>query len=380
MGLMFISPNMFSQTSYKPGADDVPFRIDIKRNFGNIKTVNLSSMGQELQYIFLETSPAIMLERIRDLAFSDKYIFVSDINKLLQFDKNGKFIRQIGSQGRGPGEYRTVSSFCIDDKRDEIYIISGRDIVVFDFNGKSTRSFKISHSSPQIILKDQDKIMYHLFNLSGPDLGTTFSWIITDRQGTTYEYMRNNLKRLSQPGLNLPRSPLYQYNSTAHFMEFGIDTLYYFQGAQKKPYAIFSLGDLKMDTDPLTDSREALNKIAGKLYIDTMNENDTYLFIKIHRWNMDDINATFNKKTKEFTILSDNGFKNDIDGGMTFYPKYIYNDNILVDYIDGFKLWGIINKTLSDKTKNIDKNKVTQLENLKNKLAETSNPVLMLVK
>lgn len=377
---MFISPNMFSQTSYKPGADDVPFRIDIKRNFGNIKTVNLSSMGQELQYIFLETSPAIMLERIRDLAFSDKYIFVSDINKLLQFDKNGKFIRQIGSQGRGPGEYRTVSSFCIDDKRDEIYIISGRDIVVFDFNGKSTRSFKISHSSPQIILKDQDKIMYHLFNLSGPDLGTTFSWIITDRQGTTYEYMRNNLKRLSQPGLNLPRSPLYQYNSTAHFMEFGIDTLYYFQGAQKKPYAIFSLGDLKMDTDPLTDSREALNKIAGKLYIDTMNENDTYLFIKIHRWNMDDINATFNKKTKEFTILSDNGFKNDIDGGMTFYPKYIYNDNILVDYIDGFKLWGIINKTLSDKTKNIDKNKVTQLENLKNKLAETSNPVLMLVK
>lgn len=343
---------------------DLPYNIDIKKNIKNIETINLSSIGKELSYIPLETTPECLIQEIKKILFSDSFIFVSDFKRLLQFDRNGKFIRQIGSAGMGPGEYISVGDFCIDEQKKEIYIIfsSAPKLLIFGFDGVFKNSINLSFRPAQIIPKDQNSLMYHLWNAPGKN---DPSWIITNRQGIILTSIKNNLKRISQPGFIVNHTPLYSFDNTIHFMEFGIDTLYYFKDTQKKPYAVFFLDDLKMDPDPLTaPSMGKDEKLFNKFWIGSIIENNDFLFIKFFRGIT---NATmcviYNKKTDAVTILKDNVFKNDLGGGIGFWPKQIINDNILVNYIDAFDLLKSIIPT-----------------NLRGNLTVSSNPVLIIHK
>jgi len=362
---------------------NVPYNIDIKKNIRNIKTVNLSSIGKDLLYIPLETTPECLINEIDDIEFSDSYIFVNERKRLLQFAKNGKFIRQIGSQGRGPEEYLDVMDFCINNQTQEIYILSFYQNLVFGFDGRFKSSFKLSIRPSQIIIKDQNSLMFHSPNVPGPKIANPYSWIITDKQGNTKQTFKNHLMRVSQPGIIIMESPLYMFNNIAHFLEFGIDTLYYFYDTQKKPYAIFNLDNLKMDPDPhitAATKEKVGEKLFDKLWINSIYENNDFLFIKFFRGITDSaMCALYNKKTADIAILKDNAFKNDLDGGRMFWPKQIINDNILLDYVDGFDLLKSIKKMQSEGSKEKDRGLSTQLSKLGKQLTETSNPVLIIV-
>jgi len=45
----------------------------------------------------------------------DGSIFIQDIDQLLHFDQNGKFVRNFFKKGRGPGEMGYVINYCFHD-------------------------------------------------------------------------------------------------------------------------------------------------------------------------------------------------------------------------------------------------------------------------
>jgi hypothetical protein len=302
---------------------------------------------------------------------------VSDGNRLLLFAKNGKFIRQIGSAGRGPGEYSRIGDFIVDEKSHEIYVLSGRIVLTYDINGKFKRDFTIEYPCRQFLLKDRNSFIFHPFNLSQPTTGPVYSWYITDKSGVVQAKLINTLKRVNR-GISVPTSPLYMYNGTAHIMEFGIDTLYDLNNLVKKPYAIFKPGKMKMDPDP---TMEEVPGLKGKIIVMDIKEIEKSFFVKIW-WNMSDstTNCVFNKTSMEFTALKENGFINDIDGGMVFWPKQILNDNLLIDFADAFELIKCMNNNQSANAKVKDKMKADQLKAMVKQLTETSNPVLILLR
>lgn len=362
----------------------IPFQIEIKKSINNVKSVPLSSIGKELYYIPLETNPECLIRNINGIAISDSLIFVNDGNKLLQFYRNGRFVRQIGTIGRGPGEYVYIKDFCIDNKKRNIYInnLGGQNVLVFDYNGQFKKSFKSPHPlSNQIILNDTNNLMFHI--IDSPKNDTAYSWYITDTKGITIAKIKNYIKRLNFD-LYVTVSPLYLFNKTVHFMDYGIDTLYFFNNSKKEPYAIFNLGNLKMDPDPLITrdiSKKAFERLKQKILIyPKIIENTKYLFFRLNWGFTSSINyCIYDKQTSEVTILKDNGFKNDLDRGIPFYPEYIFNDSILIDYIDANKLLEFIDKTVSGKSEVRGKTKLNNFEVLK-QLTDTSNPILIVLK
>lgn len=352
----------------------LPYQIDLEKSINNVKFIPLSTIGKELQYIPLETNHDCLIKRIDQIAFSDSFIFISDARKLLQFKRNGRFVRQIGSVGRGPGEYEVIWDICIDISKEFIYIIAGKgNVVAFDFKGHHIRSFMQPERSEQFIMKDPESLMFYSINISMPSNDTAYSWYITDTNGIILSRIRNCLKRNSKFMVRV--SPLYLFNETAHFMEFGIDTLYYFNNSIKEPYAIFNVGDLKMDLDP--DPKDKLNQ---KFYIYKIIEDGKNIYLNLQSSFGPIVPSLFNKQTSEITIPENEGFLNDIDGGPTFWPNGIHNDSILIDFIDAFKLLDFINKKLASESGKTDRNNLDKFEALKKQLTETSNPVLMLVK
>lgn len=360
------------------------FQIDLEKSIDNIINVPLSSIGKEIKYIPLESNPACLIQRINQISLSDSFIFVSDGTKLIQFTNKGNFIREIGSRGRGPGEFTYIWDFCIDNKEHLIYTLNGgsKGVLVFDFRGEYIESLTLPTQQTQVIMKDTNSLMFHVPNMIIRSDDTVYSWFLTDKEGTVLSRHINHLKRINFPGFTVPLAPaLYMFNNNAHFMEFGIDTLYYFNKNKKEPYAIFNLGNLKMDPDPLLTSELAEELFSQKFWIYSVIEDTRNLYININ-WGIpiSPVSCIFNKQTAEVTFPKNGQFVNDLDYGIDFWPKKIFNDSILIDYIDAFQLLSKINNKRSIDFSSEGKKLNIQLVNLSKTLSETSNPILMIIK
>lgn len=320
--------------------DFTPYKVDIISSIDNIKAVPLSSITKRIEYIPLQTIPESLLGEVNKIAISDSFIFVSDFEKLMQFDRQGKFIRKVGSNGRGPGEYVHIFDITVDNKQTVVYILSTRtkDLLSFDFRGNFIKSFKLQESSLEFIADTSNHLLFQMSNLGKPEGTKSYSWFLTDTEGNVLLRISNSLYKTNRLGrFFIVKKPLYLYNGSLHFMEFGIDTLYFFNNDIKTPYAIFKFGDLKIDSDPEVQSQKDLDKYKEKLYISTILEAEKYLYLNISRgFLLDLVPWIFNKQTKELTVLENKGFIDDIKGLATFWPKLIFNDSILIDYIDAY--------------------------------------------
>ena len=75
----------------------------ISVNPGQSDSVSLSRIASGVEKILLETKESSIITRIQEIERTKQFIFVNDAGRrILQFDASGKFLRQIGSAGRGP--------------------------------------------------------------------------------------------------------------------------------------------------------------------------------------------------------------------------------------------------------------------------------------
>jgi hypothetical protein len=87
-------------------------------------TLKVSYFADSVIYVPLETNDKSFLKRISQVWLDNSKFLVSDVNRLLMFDRDGKFIRQIGKKGNGPGEHQLIFNF--DVYQDTIYMSSSR--------------------------------------------------------------------------------------------------------------------------------------------------------------------------------------------------------------------------------------------------------------
>lgn len=99
-------------------------------------TLKVSYFADSVIYIPLETKKESFIQHIKQLWMNDSVMLLNDFGGgLLMFSQNGKFIMQIGQNGRGPGEYLSILHFDVID--DTIYISSTgrRSLLRYTFEG-----------------------------------------------------------------------------------------------------------------------------------------------------------------------------------------------------------------------------------------------------
>lgn len=97
-----------------------------------------NNLPDSCHFIPLETNDECLIESIRKVVIADSLIFVQDANsRILLFDLNGKFKRQIGSQGRGVGEYFLISTFYVDTPNRRVVTVDnpGNSFLFYDYGG-----------------------------------------------------------------------------------------------------------------------------------------------------------------------------------------------------------------------------------------------------
>lgn len=94
---------------------------------GYDENINLSSFFEEVSFIPLETNDHSLLGRINQFLMKGDTIFILDATltkRVLVFDKQGRFLGQVGDVGEGPAEYREASDLGLS--KDQLYVFDNR--------------------------------------------------------------------------------------------------------------------------------------------------------------------------------------------------------------------------------------------------------------
>jgi hypothetical protein len=107
--------------------------LDLPKNSSG--ALNVSSFADTVIYLPLETSSRSYIENIEHIWFNDSIIIVNTRSKLLLFQRNGSFVKQIGKSGSGPGEYGMIFNFDVINDTIHFSSTGKRSLSKYTLNG-----------------------------------------------------------------------------------------------------------------------------------------------------------------------------------------------------------------------------------------------------
>jgi len=85
---------------------------------------------ESFTYIPLETSPECLIGGNPYVKLTNEFIIVTEQTRCFLFDKaTGKFVREIGRTGRGPGEYQSTRGFFRDSNSTFYFTGTGASLI-----------------------------------------------------------------------------------------------------------------------------------------------------------------------------------------------------------------------------------------------------------
>jgi len=369
-------------------------RIDITRGIQKDENIFLSSISDKISYIPLETTSESLISSIKEIVFSDNYILVLDnLDKMLLFNHEGRFMRQIGKKGHGPFEYIYTSNAVFSENGEEVYLFDGASLKMIKYKtstGEGVNEVRINRFIPRSFKLLNDTTLafycsaasflsfgsfYHIFLLN-----TNFN--IIDSLYYRYDLLSNNELGLRGWGI----TGIYKQNNKLYFWDSDTDTIYCLDKYRKVDASfVFSYDKFYMPLS-IRHTQDFFRNSENYFFYDNVIETDNYFFIdgvyqgrymkNILYDKIDNIscNVVFNYN------IYDKGFHNDLDGGIPFWPKGKISDNIVYDVISPYELKRIINNDYFKTIPIKDKKKHTELISLISQSSLTDNPIIIIVR
>jgi len=116
--------------------------IDLDRN----DSVSIFDLVDSISVVKLETNPDCLMNFItKIIPYKNRlYIFDRRLLSVYCFDNQGNFLFKINRLGRGPEEYVSCSSICIDKYNNQLMLLVPKGyIMYFDLNGKFISKIKL---------------------------------------------------------------------------------------------------------------------------------------------------------------------------------------------------------------------------------------------
>lgn len=374
----------------------IPFAGIVK----NKREVKLSEFATNVELIQFENIPDAMLGNIENIEFTKDYIFVKFwMHPVLQFSRKGKFIRDIGKKGKGPGEYNACMQMSIDEKNKRIFIQTIElNVMVFNFDGEYLKTIKFPalESMMNFWFWGRDSMLVSYIE---PFIGNEpFVFIEHNELGDTVQAIPNynlfNEDEKTKTPHFLPydeQNYSYRLENKLHMKGSYNDTVYSYNENNKiVPKFFVDLGKHKLPAD-LTYERKWNRPMPVGLCWTGVHESSDYIFLpygyhfdqnKPETEKEDRGCILYNKKTKEGVAINETklgGFMDDISGCPDFRPL-VTNENeaiMLVSALD-MKQYLDSEQFKNQEVKNPEKKE--KLNQLKKTLKEEDNHFLMVVK
>ena len=225
------------------------YTVDLNEGLKTEREFRLSEVVKDVEYIPLETTKESLFSSAGYI-LTDNHILVYQWRnpcRLLLFDRSGKFIRQIGHEGKGPGEYISMNHVYPDPSEEWmiIYDYQAKRVLKYGFDGTLLSEFdaseKISGSISSMVFIEGERIAVKRSRpTSHADhypLIQIFDYDFNLLQEKFFVYTED----LNASGWGSIGSTFYYQDKKLHIREFFYDTLFVETEEEFKPQFYFKI-------------------------------------------------------------------------------------------------------------------------------------------
>lgn len=344
----------------------------------------LKNITESIDYISLENKMPI--NKIISINSDDNLFILNCINGVFLYDINGKYIGEIGKQGKGPGEYLRHTDIAIDKEEKNIYILDSKKTHIYSYHGEFIRSIHNPETLrfDKLIVKNSKLYFFNGFGLGA----LKYEWIITDYYGKIIQ-IKENYINVPDITVSYKINLCFENNNSIIYWNQLNDTITQLVGIGYSPKYLFAKDKYRVRSDELLSIENFSKKESWQPT--NIVGSERYLFI----------NYRLQKEKKTILAFYD-GLKNEFyetyslvvtntdhvecnhwDNGIIIKPDakiIIDRTNIYVQWTDAYELKShVASKDFIVSTPKYSEKK-KELIKLASSLNENDNPVLMLVK
>ena len=320
--------------------------------------LKLSDFIDNCEIVRIETNENSLIGGVRYISISDNYLLIYSNNQPVKlFDRKGKFIRNIGSIGNGPGEYNSLYGIQLDEPSGRIYLtplVRSNLILAYNLDGSFIKDIPLVHP-----------ITKSITHIAG-DVVTVLSMSVTNKipvayQQTTEGKLIHQLPEIKHLIVSDYNGEISSSRNNGKYDYFNIggkdpDTLFRYENNKMIPEFVITAGGLT-----ISPWIRSLKNHYWAVFFDEYYRGKTLLV---------------NKKTLKAEFF--NGIKNDFLGNIPVSSFYLSNDGYFVSSTTAISLISDIDKALKENSLN-ESNK-TKLESLGKQINENDNNILFLGK
>lgn len=360
-------------------------------------TVNLSRYASSVKYIPLETTEESLLGEVSSFSTDGKNFYLASLNgnSALEFSSDGKFVKAIGTKGRGPGEHMGVGKIFLTTES-LLGIMTYNKSIIYNTEGKYVSELSgfgntgVSRAENLCNYGENEFILIHTYTDSTIMKRKEELCIIDQNGKILLNYLLGELH--SRPTeyqfygkISMPRpmiSKLYTYGSEYRLVNGRFDTIFtYIPDYGKKASYIMDYGKYHDSAIEASDFENRINP-ESNIIMETekfllfgmfLPAEEWPMFTKVETMGGSHVIFLYDKADGKISLLKPNSitklssFINDLDDGLPFSPQYLQN-GIMYQIIDAMTFIEAARESCSP-----------QMQSIAAQLTDESNPVIMAV-
>ncbi len=355
----------------------------IRLDQAEYKQLNLSDYVASLEYVPLETTPECLIDKYPNFYVLDKYIVASTWKQCFLFDRNGKFIREIGHAGKGPEEYNsTMSGETMNEEKQTVLMRGWGNIMEYSFEGKVTGHLSLLKNMCATACVSDSIWAQGIVNQNG-DAPNQLMFV---NRAEVIDSIPNH--QFFEIGHTSMRSFIfechfYRHQDDLYYKNLFNDTIFHIQNRELRPTWVFDMGDYHLPYSIRANPETFFDEIRKYNQVEKVLETDPFLLFSVKREKGDSA-FIFDKQANKTVVLSKeqnlNGFYNDVDGGMPFWPKHINRKQEMVSFLYAEDMKEMLTDDYFNQKNIQDKAAHQQLKELLSRIKENDNPVVVIAK
>lgn len=333
---LFISAKILLFTLSVPCQDLPVIPLDNPGKLNGI--LKVGDIGTKFHYIPLETLPECQIGNVRHLEFDGEHVVVAEAERVLLFDKNGRFIHQLGAAGKGPGEYDRISDIALNPITGILAVLPNtqQQILFYDLGNHHLSTVEVN-PRPDGITWTSDGYLIGAFNdrimASARNLQTMVA--IYDEKAKILKKFPSYLphQKTGSGLIMLPPECLHSSGKQTWFKWTRNDTLFAIEKQLLTPKAVFDFHEVQMPFGEFTVER-FMNMAFGGDYLQFMDViiDQSRLYFQ-YKWNHKEYNGVYYPDISKLFLIGQSSIpekiSDNLDNGPGFWPREIFNGHLI---------------------------------------------------
>jgi hypothetical protein len=338
--------------------NNILYTINLEECLAVEQIMKISEIADTVEYIALETPEDITITRVWDIIPVDSFWIIHSRDGVYKFTDQGKYIKNIGRQGQGPGEYSLIYDIAVDPIKKEILLNTSGILLFYDLEGTFLRMMRKDGTLFRASIVDS--VLWISETAMNTDKYLAYSM---DYQGKVLTSIPNPCYAIESQdegtGLHLSKmyKPFYNRKDTIYLKGKEVnDTIYQLSGSISEPYVAFNMGKYKLPVEYESwYSFEASQKNGSRYWgIPSVAEDERYLFLLAQRYapvdgdryvhNEDNFRYIIYDKSRKLGFRVNGKLQDDVLGGPSIWPYWI-TDNYYMSVIECYDLLDEIKKS-----------------------------------